>query len=298
MKKLFISFLLLLLPMVVSAVTINGIAYNLNSNSKTAEVTIGPDYSGFIVIPSEVTYNNVKYVVTSIGERAFYNCEGIKDIKIPNSVTSIGSQAFYSCNGLYSVTIPNSVTTIGSYAFYECSSLRGVNLGNKVTSIGYGAFYLCNALTSVTVDVSSPPSILSGTFSNQSKATLYVPYGSKAAYEVADCWKDFKEIIEMAPPTCATPVLNYQNGKIRCSCETEDVKYVYTITASSSGESNDGVIELGTEFVVSVRASRDGYQDSEPATITIDLASVGDMNGDDIISIADVTGLVNVILGK
>ncbi len=296
MKKLLI--ILLLLPIVASAVTINGIAYNLNYDARTAEVTIGPEYSGFIIIPSEVTFNNVKYIVTSIGERAFYNCEEIRDIKIPNSVTSIGLEAFYSCNGLSYVTIPNSVTSIGSYAFYDCSSLRAVTLGNNVTSIGSGAFWLCNSLTSVTVYITSPPSILSGTFYNASKVTLYVPYGSKAAYEVADYWKDFKEIIEMAPPTCATPVLTYQNGKIRCSCGTEDVKYVYTISASSSGESNDGVIDLGTVFTVIVRATRKNYEDSEPATITIDMVSVGDMNGDGIINITDVTGIVNNILGK
>jgi hypothetical protein len=34
------------------------------------------------------------------------------------------------------------------------------------------------------------------TFSNRANATLYVPAGSKAAYEAADYWKEFKEIVE------------------------------------------------------------------------------------------------------
>ena len=60
MKKLFLSFLMVLLSTVVNAVTIDGINYNLYSQPNTASVTNG-DYSGAIVIPSEVSYNNVKY---------------------------------------------------------------------------------------------------------------------------------------------------------------------------------------------------------------------------------------------
>lgn len=148
------------------------------------------------------------------------------------------------------------------------------------------------------MDISTPLTIERYTFSNRANATLYVPYGSKAAYEAADYWKEFKEIIEMPIPPCTAPVLAFQNGKIRCSCETEGVKYMYTITSTSSGESTDGVIPLGTQFTVSVRATREGYSDSEASVITINTADVGDLNGDGTISIADVTGLVNVILGK
>ena len=102
-----------------------------------------------------------------------------------------------------------------------------------------------------------------------------------------------------ASQKCATPVLTYQNGKVRCTCETEDVTYVYTITpAGSTGESSDGVISLGTTFTVNVKATRDGYTDSDIATTTINLAAVGDVNGDGQVNINDVTTLVNIILGR
>ena len=38
----------------------------------------------------------------------------------------IGEEAFYNCNSLTSITIPNSVTTIGKYAFCECSNLASI----------------------------------------------------------------------------------------------------------------------------------------------------------------------------
>lgn len=57
--------------------------------------------------------------VTSIGEYAFYNCDGITSITIPDSVTSAGDYAFSYCDNLTSITIPDSVTTIGDSAFSD-----------------------------------------------------------------------------------------------------------------------------------------------------------------------------------
>ena len=65
--------------------------------------------------------------VTTIGDRAFYNCTCLTDLTIPDSVTTIGNYAFRNCTGLTSVTIPDSVITIGSYAFYNCTGLTQIN---------------------------------------------------------------------------------------------------------------------------------------------------------------------------
>ena len=46
-----------------------------------------------------------------------------------------------------------------------------------------------------------PVPITEGVFSNRANATLYVPYGSKAAYAEAGFWRGFKEIIEMDDDT-------------------------------------------------------------------------------------------------
>ena len=90
--------------------------------------------------------------ITSIGWDAFYDCDSLTSVTIPDSVTSIGYGAFSSCHSLTSVTIGNGVTSIGDYAFYSCDSLTSVTIvGNGVTSIGSYAFRNCTSLTSVTI---------------------------------------------------------------------------------------------------------------------------------------------------
>ena len=139
---------------------VDGIYYNVTDETNlTVEVTFkGTSYSAFtdeytgsVVIPSSVNYNEKDYSVTSIGGSAFSGCSGLTSVTIPNSVTSIGSYAFSSCRGLTNVTIGNSVTSIGYYAFSYCYGLTSITIPNSVTSIGSYAFYSCYNLTSVTI---------------------------------------------------------------------------------------------------------------------------------------------------
>ena len=89
--------------------------------------------------------------ITSIGERAFYECYYLTDIKLPNSITSIQKNAFYYCYSLENIKIPNAVVSIGENAFFYCDSLTEIEIPNSVTSINNYAFFECNGLTSIQI---------------------------------------------------------------------------------------------------------------------------------------------------
>lgn len=164
--------------------------------------------------------------VTTIFNGEFYFCTSLKSVTIPQSVILIEPNAFKGCTSLNAINIPNSITEIGSEAFSGCSSLTSLTIPNSVNSIGYNAFFNCSSLISFYVNNQSPTSISLGTYiftlndySGPPKGcTLYVPSGSKSAYQAANQWKDFTNIIEY---TTAVPSVIDEKVKIHPSVVTD-----------------------------------------------------------------------------
>ena len=281
---------------------------------------------------SSLTSVTIPNSVTSIGRCAFLGCSGLTSVTIPNSVTSIGDETFGGCSGLTSVIIPNSVTSIGSNAFNSCSGLTSVTIGNGVTSIGRYAFYGCSSLTSVTIgsgvqtiygaafancqnlwDVycyaENVPSTNAEAFENSyiEYSTLHVPEASISAYQTAEPWKNFKKIVMLdgsMPPTpepqkCATPTISYVDGEIVFGCETEGVEYVSEIKASDANKYYDQKIVLTNKYIVSVYATKTGYENSEVVTAEISIEGgsglKGDVNGDGEVGIGDIISITNIM---
>ena len=229
-----------------------------------------------ITIPNSVTY---------IGGGAFYGCTGLTSVTIPNSVTYIGKNAFLGCIGLTSITvqngnpkydsrdncnaiietatntlvcgcknttIPNSVTSIGSGAFENCYSLTSITIPNSVTSIGSEAFFNCLNLTYIRSEIEVPFEInenvfiYSGILENIN-ATLYVPAGTKSAYEATAGWNQLK----------IKEVVLYPSNI--CSREDEQVELPITLDNVEYGENVAGVsFTLQLPESVSVALDEDG----------------------------------------
>jgi len=88
-----------------------------------------------------------KFVIPSsvirIGNKAFYECDNLREIILPSSITSIGDGAFEECVNLQEITLPSSVTSIGDRAFNSCWNLQKINVtkSNKVYKTIDGVLY-------------------------------------------------------------------------------------------------------------------------------------------------------------
>lgn len=170
----------------------NGFTYYTyfnEENNRTEAVITG--YKGIdndLVIPDLID----NAVVTAISMYAFSGHSDFASITIPSTIQSIGEGAFFECNGLkkvyvssiedwckidfsYSdsdadadanplsigadlyvdnklvtdVTIPDGVKSIGKYAFYGYSSLKSISFPSSIRSIGESAFFDCPNLDEV-----------------------------------------------------------------------------------------------------------------------------------------------------
>ena len=81
--------------------------------------------------------------IVKIGNRTFWDCEQLSNIKLSRSLSYIGEKAFSGCKKLYEIDLPNSVLSIGDRAFYGCESLAVVNIPNSLTSIESKVFSEC-----------------------------------------------------------------------------------------------------------------------------------------------------------
>ena len=155
--------------------------------------------------------------LTEIGEDAFYGCDNLEDINIPDGVTRIGNSAFYCNFSLRKINIPSSVTYIAENAF-ACAHLDSIDIPAGVTFIGRGAFWKCDRLKKVysrpvippVTNAWSPPHLPFESDATET-CTLFIPKGSAKAYRASEVFSGFKNIVELEdwqwPTSISTPTM-------------------------------------------------------------------------------------------
>ena len=170
MKQTFLSILLMLLPMLVSAddVEIDGINYQLLEGNNAMVISKLDGYKGDVIIPSIITIESTDYKVIQIRNKAFYNNQELTSIAIPNSITFIGANAFQYCSNLSAVYISDLTawcnikfegsvygwTNPLSYAhhlYLKGEEIKELIIPEGVTVINPWAFVGCSEFVSVTI---------------------------------------------------------------------------------------------------------------------------------------------------
>ncbi len=98
-----------------------GLAFRSNGDGTCALIGIGTCTDTDLVIPSTSPSGDQ---VTEIGKYAFFGCNNLSSVQIPDSVERISDGAFHSCKALKSVTIPDGVTSMGISIFRYSDNLE------------------------------------------------------------------------------------------------------------------------------------------------------------------------------
>lgn len=133
--------------------------------------------------------------VTTLGRTAFQDCKLQKVVFDPaNEITTINEGTFKDC-GITEITLPSACARIEQNAL-SGNNFETVVLPSTLTYLGAYAFADCGKLANVYVAAAVPPTAETTSIGGTASKQLYVPIGSKAAYEADSFWGTFGTITE------------------------------------------------------------------------------------------------------
>ena len=255
---------------------------------------------------------NLSEGLTRLGDFCFLNCTKLERIIIPDSVTSIGIQAFYNCSSLSQLQFGKALSSIGRYAFNKCGALTSLEFPDALEELGVEAFRNCSNLSSITFGVGLK-TIGGFAFASCPKLTeLELPRG---VTEIGDgAFRDCYGLASISLPDSITTIglSTFTN----CS-KLQRIEIPKTVTAIASQAflgctSLENIIARATvPPLCGVSFDNENYQNamlcvpqssiqaymSAPEWKRFNsITSIGDMNCDNEVNIADINVLIGAIL--
>lgn len=127
-----------------------GDCYDLQYNIKDNLKYLGNDSNPYVCLmdttSSEIKTANIDIHCKTIGSYAFFYCESLTSIVIPNNVVYISYGAFSRCSNLQVVVLSNRITDIEGYVFEDCTNLESVVLSDNTKYYGANIFKGCEKL--------------------------------------------------------------------------------------------------------------------------------------------------------
>lgn len=200
------------LPALPKRFACDGIEYRAiyQGDGNFAEVTIpsGEMYSGAIVIPATVTYQDVEYVVSGFdqtdGLSPFVGNPFITSLDLQLHVDTLRSMQFMGCTQLASLSLPSTLRYIEDECFRNCPTLTQISLPASLEALGDNAFCGCQFLTDIYCYAMVPPA---GSEADNypfaqcrpQNVMLHVPSRTENLYRTTGFWTRFSNVTEDLP---------------------------------------------------------------------------------------------------
>lgn len=200
------------LPALPKRFACGGIEYRAiyQGDGNFAEVTIpsGEMYSGAIVIPATVTYQDVEYVVSGFdqtdGLSPFVGNPFITSLDLQLHVDTLRRMQFMGCTQLASLSLPSTLRYIEDECFRNCPMLTQISLPASLEALGDNAFCGCQFLTDIYCYAMVPPA---GSEADNypfaqcrpQNVMLHVPSGTENLYRTTGFWTRFSNVTEDLP---------------------------------------------------------------------------------------------------
>lgn len=226
--------------------TVGGVRYSINGDNKSVTI-VGYDEATLpedLDIPNTVSYGNAEYSVVGFTKStpgAFYNCNKLKSVKIPDSIETMGQQTFLCCSNLFDVTFKGQshFKYIGYQVFGRCTSLESIVIPSSVIGFGKGTFSSSTALKNV-VFTGDFQIITQGAFNNcESLESITLP--ASVTQIRADAFKGCTKLEEITIPSSVKEIGDnaFANSGLKKIKYTGTQEQWSELVSNSSGTGND-----------------------------------------------------------
>lgn len=260
--------------------------------------------------------------IEAANDYAFFNCTNLKTLKFIEGLEKIGKRAFYGCTSITSVSIPSTLSTVNDVAFEgvgtednpcEMIAPPGYDFGVDTSGASFkwksGVFWMehSEAITAMAGQlVKEGQCELVVSFDNSTEDyngfqfDVVLPEGvtiNKSHYVLSDRFGD---------SGMSVTIKQLDNGNYRVLCfsmsnaiitGTTGPIITLTLEADASAPSGATAGQLKNVMVSKSDGSNVKLPNNDFA-LDISQYVLGDINNDNLVSIADITLIVNMILGE
>lgn len=172
----------------------------------------------------------------TIDTAAFYNCQYLKNVKLPNDMQIIGEEAFAECYSLESINIPAQTTSIGANAFYNDRSLKNITIPDSVTTISSGVFGGIGSSDDEIFTMSDEPLTIictEGSYAQTYAKAMNINFEIKSKSEV-EATSPMTFMNTLSDGTVIFDVTAYEAGKVYAALYSDKNELISVKTADKS----------------------------------------------------------------
>lgn len=228
----------------------------------------------------------------TIEQATFQYCEALESVEIPSTVKSVGYDSFSGCSSLKNVTLNEGLESIGDYAFGYCSTLESIVLPSTVKSIGYNSFSSCSSLKNITLN-EGLENIGSSAFYGTAIESIEIPTTIKEInYGV------FSNCANLKSVTLHEGLIDIYYGAFHSNPNLTEILIPSTVNYIDEYSFDNDMIIYGYEGSYAQIYVEEHYysQDLNHTFVAIE-RTIGDINGDGIVTVTDATELQKYLAG-
>ena len=268
-------------------------------------IDYGGEFANCTALQSLILPEGLETLGVNWGSPTFYNCTSLEHLVLPKSLTTL--QDAIRKSGIRELVIPDGVTKLEFYKiFNECDALKSLYISKGVSSVSYNAFAWCKYLQSIVVDEDNATydsrDYCNGIVETATNTLIIGTAGTVIPKSVVaigrSAFNNRQELKEIRIPATVTSIGD-------CAfANSSNLKSVVMESETPISFGEDAFYEISSECVLTVPAGcraayiAKGWTTSVFKGGIVEAPSKFDVNEDGQITIADVTKLVNKILGK